>query len=54
MDTRRWGPGERIVFEPYTQEVFDDMIEWVSEHGIFAEGNLGSRQYETSVLRLMS
>src|SRR5262249_22129545 len=20
MDTRRWGPGERIVFEPYTQQ----------------------------------
>ena len=20
MDTRRWGPGERIVFEPYTEE----------------------------------
>jgi hypothetical protein len=54
MDTRRWGPGERIVFEPYTQEVFDDMIEWVSEHGIFAEGNLGTRQYQTSVLRLVS
>jgi hypothetical protein len=54
MDTRRWGPGERIVFEPYTREVFDDMIAWVSEHGIFADGNLGSRQYETSVLRLAS
>ena len=24
MDTRRWGPGERIVFEPYTKEVFED------------------------------
>jgi hypothetical protein len=22
MDTRRWGPGERIVFEPYTKGVF--------------------------------
>jgi ABC-type nitrate/sulfonate/bicarbonate transport system substrate-binding protein len=22
MDTRRWGPGERIVFEPYSQEAF--------------------------------
>jgi hypothetical protein len=20
MDTRRWGPGERLVFEPYTKE----------------------------------
>jgi len=53
MDTRRWGPGERIVFEPYTREVFDDMMSWVDDHGIFADGNLGSRQYDTSVLRLM-
>jgi hypothetical protein len=53
MDTRRWGPGERIVFEPYTKEVFDDMMEWVAGHGIFADGNLGSKQYDTSVLRLM-
>lgn len=54
MDTRRWGPGERIVFEPYTRETFDDMLKWVSEHGIFADGNLGSQQYEKSVLRLVS
>jgi hypothetical protein len=53
MDTRRWGPGERIVFEPYTRETFDDMLQWVSEHGIFADGNLGSQQYEKSVLRLV-
>lgn len=53
MDTRRWGPGERIVFEPYTKEVFDDMMQWVADHGIFADGNLGSKQYDTSVLRLM-
>jgi hypothetical protein len=52
MDTRRWGPGERIVFEPYSRETFEDMLHWVAEHGIFADGNLGSRRYETSVLRL--
>jgi hypothetical protein len=53
MDTRRWGPGERIVFEPYTRQTFDEMIEWVADHGIFADGNLGSKQYDTSVLRLV-
>ena len=26
MDTRRWGPGERIVFEPYTKEVFERLF----------------------------
>jgi hypothetical protein len=24
MDTRRWGSGERLVFEPYTKEVYDE------------------------------
>jgi hypothetical protein len=52
MDTRRWGPGERIVFEKYGREEFEDAREWISEHGIFADGNLGSRNYEDSVLTL--
>ena len=26
MDTRRWGPGERIVFEPYTREACKDAL----------------------------
>jgi ABC-type nitrate/sulfonate/bicarbonate transport system substrate-binding protein len=52
MDTRRWGPGERIVFEPYTREAFDETFRWIAEHGIFAEGGLGSGRYEDSVARL--
>ena len=51
MDTRRWGPGERIVFEPYTQEVFEDARTWIAQHGIFGEG-LGERNYEQAVVRL--
>jgi hypothetical protein len=49
MDTRRWGPGERIVFEPYTKEVFDQTVKWVAEHGIFADGAMGSCRYEQSI-----
>jgi hypothetical protein len=52
MDTRRWGPGERIVFEPYTKEVFDETFKWIEEHGIFPDGNMGSRVYDQSVVRL--
>lgn len=52
MDTRRWGPGERIVFEPYTKEVFDETLKWIEEHGIFPDNNMGSRVYEQSVIRL--
>ena len=46
MDTRRWGPGERLVFEPYTKEVYEESFEWIAAHGIFPEGKMGSGQYE--------
>jgi hypothetical protein len=52
MDTRRWGPGERIVFEPYTKEVFDQTVQWVAEHGIFTDGAMGTCQYEQSIASL--
>jgi hypothetical protein len=50
MDTRRWGPGERIVFEPYTREVFDETFKWIADHGIFPDGNLGTRAYDQAVV----
>jgi hypothetical protein len=52
MDTRRWGPGERIVFEKYTRDVFDDARSWIAEHGIFTAESLGTRNYEQSILTL--
>jgi ABC-type nitrate/sulfonate/bicarbonate transport system substrate-binding protein len=52
MDTRRWGPGERIVFERYGREEFEDARTWISEHGIFADGNLGTRSYEDACVSL--
>ena len=52
MDTRRWGPGERIVFEPYTREVFDDARTWIADHGIFPRDGMGPHDYEKSVLTL--
>ena len=50
MDTRRWGPGERIVFEPYTKEVFEESFRWIKERGIFAEGTMGAGRYEEAVV----
>ncbi|MEP0940870.1 MAG: ABC transporter substrate-binding protein [Rhizobiaceae bacterium] len=50
MDTRRWGPGERIVFEPYSKQIFDDSFAWVQEHGIFPDGGMGNGIYEESVV----
>jgi hypothetical protein len=52
MDTRRWGPGERIVFEPYSKEVFDETFRWIAERGIFADAGMGSCDYDTSVVKL--
>src|SRR3954470_8031940 len=50
MDARRWGPGERLVFEPYTREAFEDSRRWITEHGIFERGAMGPGDYEKSVV----
>jgi len=52
MDTRRWGPGERLVFEPYTKEVFEESFEWIAARNLFPEGGMGSGTYEKSVISL--
>ena len=44
MDTRRWGPGERLVFEPYTKEAHAQTRDWIAQHGIFAEHRHGLGQ----------
>lgn len=49
MDTRLFGPGERIVFEPYTSDVYHDTQKWIEQRGIFPEGNPVTRDYEDSV-----
>lgn len=52
MDTRRWGPGERLVFEPYTKEMFESAYQWIAQHEIFPEDKMGSGIYEESVVSL--
>jgi ABC-type nitrate/sulfonate/bicarbonate transport system substrate-binding protein len=46
MDTRRWGPGERLVFEPYTQEAFETSRDWIAAHEIFPREQMGSGVYD--------
>ena len=48
MDTRRWGPGERLVFEPYTKEVYEETFKWIADHGIFADSGMGIGQLRGS------
>jgi ABC-type nitrate/sulfonate/bicarbonate transport system substrate-binding protein len=52
MDTRRWGPGERLVFEPYTREVFEESRDWIASHGIFPDGNLGAGAYDRATVEV--
>jgi hypothetical protein len=52
MDTRRWGPGERLVFEPYTKAVFEQAFNWIAEREIFAPSQMGEGRYENAVLSL--
>ena len=49
IDTRLFGPGERLVFEPYSEEIFDSSRKWIDERGIFEEG-LGERGFEQAVI----
>ncbi|MBV8492749.1 MAG: hypothetical protein JO162_04645, partial [Alphaproteobacteria bacterium] len=52
MDTRRWGPGERLVFEPYTKEVYEESFAWIAAHGIFPDGEMGAGRYDDAILRV--
>src|ERR1700738_199722 len=50
MDTRRWGPGERLVFETYSKEVYEETFRWIAAHGIFADSGMESGRYEDAVI----
>jgi hypothetical protein len=50
MDTRRWGPGERLVFEPYSREVYEQSFEWIARHEIFPEGRMGPGDYDAATI----
>jgi hypothetical protein len=51
MDPRRWGPGERLVFEPYSKETFEASFAWIEQHGIFPRSEMGSGNYDASIFR---
>lgn len=52
MDTRRWGPGERIVFEPYDRAMYDMTFDWIAKHKIFDHGEMGHGDYDRAALSL--
>jgi ABC-type nitrate/sulfonate/bicarbonate transport system substrate-binding protein len=49
VDVRRFGPGERLVFEPYTKETYEATHRWVAERGIFDPAAIGTGAFEEAV-----
>src|SRR5690348_5700430 len=41
VDVRAFGTGERIVFLPYTREVFAETQQWIESHQLFAGASAG-------------
>jgi len=50
LDIRRFGPGERIVFEPYPPEAFERTRRWMESWNLFPPEQQGSAGYEVSVV----
>jgi ABC-type nitrate/sulfonate/bicarbonate transport system substrate-binding protein len=50
VDIRAFGPGERIVFEPYTQEVYEQTHRWMKKLELFPREQMAEANYETAVL----
>jgi NitT/TauT family transport system substrate-binding protein len=50
IDVRRFGPGERIVFEPYTRDMFDRTHHWMERWELFDESAVGRPGYEDAVI----
>src|SRR5215475_5307623 len=50
VDVRSFGTGERIVFLPYTREVFDATQEWIGARNLFPEPAGPEISYDEAVL----
>jgi len=52
VDVKRFGPGERIVFEPYTQTLYETTQNWIRERGIFDGASSSRGDYTDAVIRV--
>ena len=50
IDVRRFGPGERIVTEPYTREMFERTHRWMESWELFDSTAAARPAYEDAVL----
>jgi NitT/TauT family transport system substrate-binding protein len=50
VDVRRFGPGERIVFEPYTRDMFERTHRWLEAWELFDSAGAARPDYDAAVL----
>lgn len=50
VDVQAFGPGERLVFEPYTREQFEKTHRWMESRRLFPPEQVGTLGYEASVV----
>jgi NitT/TauT family transport system substrate-binding protein len=50
IDVRTFGTGERLVFEPYTREMFERTHRWMMNWKFFAAERSENRAYDAAVL----
>ena len=50
VDIRRFGPGERIVFEPYPRQAFERTRDWIESWGLFPPEQMGNDGYDVAVV----
>jgi len=51
VDIRMFGPGERLVFEPYPKEIFERTRRWIESWNLFPPEQTGNAGYESSVVQ---
>jgi hypothetical protein len=50
VDVHAFGPGERMVFEPYTREIFERTRKWIDSWDLFPPDQAGTAGYDGSVV----
>jgi NitT/TauT family transport system substrate-binding protein len=50
VDIRMFGPGERLVFEPYPREVFERTRQWIESWNLFPPKQAGIAAYDSSIV----
>jgi NitT/TauT family transport system substrate-binding protein len=50
IDVRAFSSGERLVFEPYTQQMYEKTHRWMEEHNFFDTSQAGTTGFTQAVL----